>query len=81
MLELLLWVPSGVVEAFCRRVYGWHLRRKTSGWRSPEEVRLEPWRLKLHTNSHRTAVLERFEELVAESVGPTTTGRRPGGAS
>lgn len=70
VLELLLWVPSGVVEAVCHRVYGWHLRRRVSAWRSPEQVRLEPWCLKLHTNSHRTAVLDRFEQLVAEAIPP-----------
>lgn len=80
VLELLFWAPSGVVEGVCRRVYGWHLRRKVSSWRSPEEVQLEPWCLKLHTNSHRAAVLERLEQLVAESAAPVTIDRRPGGA-
>ena len=76
-LELLLWIPSRPIEALCRRVYGWHLRRRISHWRSPEQVRLEPCCLKLHTHSHRNAVLGRFETLVAESL---MNARRRGGA-
>ncbi|HUR22084.1 MAG TPA: hypothetical protein VMZ90_14810 [Vicinamibacterales bacterium] len=68
VLELLLWIPSRPIEAVCRQIYGWHLRRRISRWRSPEQVRLEPSCLKLHTHSHRKAVLDRFEALVAESV-------------
>jgi len=68
VLELLLWIPSRPIEALCRWIYGWHLRRRISHWRSPEQVRLEPCCLKLHTHSHRNAVLGRFETLVAESI-------------
>ncbi len=67
-LEALLWIPSGLIEVMCRHIYGWHLRRRVSRWRSPEQVRLEPCCLKLHTHSHRKAVLERFDALVAESI-------------
>ena len=63
-LELLLWIPSRPLERFCRAIYGWHLRRRVSRWQSPEQVRLEPCCLKLHTHSHRKAVLGRFEGLV-----------------
>jgi hypothetical protein len=77
VLEVLLWLPSRPIEALCRCIYGWHLRRRISHWRSPEQVRLEPCCLKLHTHSHRNAVLGRFETLVAESI---MNARRRGGA-
>jgi hypothetical protein len=67
-LELLLWIPAGPIEALCRHIYGWHLRRRISRWRSPDPVRLEPCCLKLHTHSHRNAVLGQFDSLVAESI-------------
>ena len=31
-------------------------------WQSPEQVRLEPECVKLHTHSHRRSILERFDE-------------------
>src|SRR5688572_21771968 len=68
VLEALLWIPSGLIEAVCRFTYGWHLRRRVSLWRSPEQVRLEPSCLKLHTHSHRKAVLGQVETLVAQSI-------------
>ena len=76
VLEVLLWVPAGLIELACRHIYGWHLRRRISRWRSPEEVRLEPCCLKLHTHSHRKAVLGRYEALVAEAM----IARHRGGA-
>jgi hypothetical protein len=63
-LEALLSVPSPLVESICRRAYAWHLRRKAGAWRSPEQVRLHSDYLKLHTRSHRHAVLERFHATV-----------------
>jgi hypothetical protein len=74
-LEAALWLPSGAIEAACRRVYGWYLKRATASCRSPEQVRLERSRLKLHTNSHRRAVLDRYERLVAEALA--TPAARP----
>src|SRR5688572_13752970 len=68
VLEALLWVPSGLIEVICRQIYGSHLRRRISRWRSPEQVRLDPCCLKLHTHSHRAAVLGQFESLVAEAL-------------
>jgi hypothetical protein len=66
-LEVLLSWPSGLIERACRRAYGWHLRRVGARWQSPDQVRLDRCCLKLHTNSHRAAVLDRFERLVEES--------------
>ena len=62
MLEGLLRPVAPLVEGFCRRLYAWHLRRKSPSWRSPEQVRLQADYLKLHTRSHRHTVLARFDE-------------------
>ena len=67
-IERLLSVPSRIVEAICRHAYGWHLRRRAGSWRSPEQVRLEPDALKLHTRSHRQATLDRFDCAVREAL-------------
>ncbi len=58
--ELALALPSPVAEAACRRLYAWHLHRRAASWRSPDQVRLQSDYLKLHTQSHRHNVLDRF---------------------
>jgi hypothetical protein len=63
-VETLLTAPSTVVERLCRRAYRAYLMRRASTWRSPEQVRLDPDCLKLHTQSHRHSVLARFERAV-----------------
>ena len=67
-IEALLAWPSLVVEAGCRRAYGWHLRRRATGWRSPEQVKIGPDCLKLHTRSHRTSILDRFDRLCRRAL-------------
>jgi hypothetical protein len=67
-LELILAWPSYPVEALCRSAYGWYLRRRAPGWRSPGQVRLQRDALKLHTQSHRQSILDRFERAVAEAL-------------
>jgi hypothetical protein len=57
-------VPSAFVEWVCRGAYRAYLMRRAAGWQSPEQVRLEPDCLKLHTKSHRRSVLARFEHAV-----------------
>jgi hypothetical protein len=69
--EWLLTVPSLAAEACCRRAYRAYLRRQSSTWRSPEQVRLEDDCLKLHTRSHRRSVMERFDQAVAAALGRT----------
>ncbi len=64
LVELALEVPAPIVEAICRRLYAWHLRRRAASWQSPEQVQLRSDYLKLHTQSHRQAVLARFEAAV-----------------
>jgi hypothetical protein len=62
--ELVCSPLSGVVEAVCRRAYRAHLVRQAATWQSPEQVRLQTDYLKLHTQSHRQSVLERFDRSV-----------------
>jgi hypothetical protein len=64
ILEMALAAPAPLVEAVCRRAYAWHLRRRARSWRSPDQVRLRSDYLKLHTQSHRRSVLERFDTAV-----------------
>jgi len=63
-LELALALPAPLIEAVCRRLYAWHLQRRAGTWRSPDQVRLRSDYLKLHTQSHRRSVLERFDAAV-----------------
>jgi hypothetical protein len=70
-LELVLAPASPAIDGACRRLYAWHLRRRSASWRSPEQVRLQADYLKLHTRSHRHTVLERFDERVEEALNRT----------
>lgn len=76
--ELALALPAPAIEAACRRLYRWHLRRRAATWQSPDQVRLRPDCLKLHTRSHRHAVMERFDDTVALALRQAefTTARR-----
>ena len=67
-IETLLTVPAAIAELLCRTAYGWHLRRRAPLWRSPEQVSLRPDSLKLHTQSHRQSVFDRFERSVEEAL-------------
>jgi hypothetical protein len=67
-IELALGLPAPLVEAACRRLYAWHLRRRSGAWRSPDQVRLQYDYLKLHTQSHRHAVVDRFDAEVEEAI-------------
>lgn len=63
-VESVLAAPSIPVETLCRSAYRRYLMRRASTWHSPEQVRLEPDCVKLHTRSHRQSVLSRFDEAV-----------------
>jgi hypothetical protein len=65
-IERLFAWPSSCVERICQAAYRAHLVRKSASWRSPDQVRLEPDCLKLHTQSHRRSVLERFDRAVRD---------------
>ena len=68
LVELALWLPAPVIEAACRRLYRWHLRRRSASWRSPDQVELQADYLKLHTQSHQRSVLNRFEAAVDAAI-------------
>jgi hypothetical protein len=63
-LETLLRVPSPLIERACRQLYARHLQHRAVSWRSPDQVRLQSDYLKLHTRSHRHAVMDRFHATV-----------------
>ena len=63
-LERLLTWPSPLIESTARTLYGWYLRRRATRWQSPEQVRLQTDYLKLHTQSHRRSILDRFNAAV-----------------
>jgi hypothetical protein len=63
-LEWLLAVPAAAAEHLSRFAYRAYLLRRRAGWQSPDQVRLDVDCLKLHTQSHRRAIMERFEEGV-----------------
>jgi hypothetical protein len=67
-VERLAALPSLAVESICRRAYSAYLRRQSSTWRSPEQVRLKDDCVKLHTRSHRQSVLERFDRAVRDAL-------------
>ena len=68
LAELVIGLPSPMIEAVCRRAYAWHLQRRAGSWRSPEQVRLQSDYLKLHTRSHRQSVLARFDVAVDRAI-------------
>src|SRR5207248_2629498 len=65
-LELVLTPASALAEAACRFLYRWYLLRRAAAWKSPAQVRLQADCLKLHTQSHRQSILERFERAQNE---------------
>jgi hypothetical protein len=67
ILELALRPVLPVAEGVCRRLYARHLRRRAGSWRSPDQVSLRSDYLKLHTQSHRQSVLERYHAALAEA--------------
>ena len=74
--EAMLAPVSPVLEACCRRAYGWHLQRRSRSWRSPGAVRLQADALKLHTKSHRDSVMDRFERSVEHALQAGRAERR-----
>jgi len=71
VIEAVVGVGSPAVEAACRTLYGWYLRRRSRSWRSPEQVRLRSDYLKLHTRSHRRSILARFDAAMQEALDRT----------
>jgi hypothetical protein len=76
VLETILGALSPIVETVCRRAYAWHLRRRAISWRSPDQVRMQSDYLKLHTQSHRQMVLDRFQATVDRLLRMAKAPRR-----
>ncbi len=68
LFEWLLWLPSALAERVCRRAYRTYLRSRAARWASPEQVRLDDAVLKLHTRSHRSEIISRFEATLRNSL-------------
>jgi len=68
VVETVLYLPSAFAETLCRRAYGRYLRRRSTKWESPDQVVLGDSVLKLHTRSHRTDVLDRFEHALHDAL-------------
>ncbi len=68
LVESALRVPSAVGEWVCRRAYRSYLRRRAARWESPDQVVLGDTVLKLHTRSHRSEVITRFEETLRSAL-------------
>jgi hypothetical protein len=65
---LLDWTVAPVMEPICRLLYRTHLRNRAHTWKSRDQVKLDAECLKLHTSSHRHAVMQRFERALEEAV-------------
>jgi hypothetical protein len=76
-MERMLGVAAPAIEAMSRAVYGRHLRRRARSWRSPEQVRLRSDYLKLHTQSHRQSILDRFERAMDEALARAAHAEMP----
>lgn len=65
---------GAVADRLCRGAYSAYLRRKATGWSSPDQVVLGEDYLKLHTQSHRAKVLESFERGYSQALDRITAG-------
>lgn len=68
IVEGILLPGGGLQELVCRSICSWYLNRKSKYWKSPEEVVMEKEFIKLHTESHRKVVMQKFERVVAETM-------------
>jgi hypothetical protein len=66
-VETVLAGPWWMLERVCRGAYRRYLRHRASRWSSPEQVVLGDRVLKLHTNSHRTTILSRYDAAVRDA--------------
>ncbi len=78
---VLAWGPGWAIESASRAVYSRYLRSRARRWASPDQVELSGNHLKLHTMSHRRAVLDRFEAKVRQTAAVTRPARRRAGLS
>ncbi len=62
-----------VYEALCRTLYRRYLLWKSPSWSTPQQVRLDPDVIKLHTESHSAAVMHRYDselQRVLKQISP-----------
>jgi len=56
-----------LLEFVCRECYSRYLRTRSSQWSSPAQVVLERDHLKLHTETHRNWVMEKFQRKLSSA--------------
>ena len=61
-----------LLEFVCRESYSRYLRARSSRWSSPDQVVLERDHLKLHTETHRHWVMERFQRELSAALARIT---------
>ena len=66
--ESILFVPSYSRERVCRTAYRAYLRRRAASWDRPSRSELGDTILKLHTRSHRTDILNRYNHAVHDAL-------------
>ncbi len=57
-----------LLEFVCRESYSRYLRARSGRWSSPDQVVLERDHLKLHTETHRHWVMERFQRELSSAL-------------
>lgn len=67
VLRGLLTLGAPLLEPASRALYGWHLRRRAASWATRDGVRIDAECLKLHTSSHRQAILQRYEAALTSA--------------
>jgi hypothetical protein len=79
LLEMALSIGiAPLADRVSQLLYGWHLHRRSTTWKSRDQVRLERECLKLHTSSHRADTMARYEAAVDRAVAfaPQLTSAR-----
>jgi hypothetical protein len=74
LAELVLYAPSPLIEAACRHLYAWQIRRRAGSRRSPDQVRAQYDYLSPHTQGHRHSVLDRFDAAVQQALDGVKLG-------
>ena len=77
LTELVLYAPSPLIEAACRQVHAWRVRRRTASWRSLDQARLQHDDSTIRTEEHRHSVLDRFDVAVEEALERAANATEP----
>ncbi len=62
-----------IYEVMCRMLYRRYLLWKSPSWSTPEQVRLDPDVIKLHTESHSAAVMHRYDSELQKVLKQMTS--------